>query len=255
MNVAYVRLLSSRREDLWRGPGTSSGPDDLRRLRERHGEKIAAVDPESERLMGWISLSPERDAGGTLFTLAGIEVLPPWRGMGIGTGLVDQAGEYLREHKVTRMKFGTSPLLTWNAGLYMKRFGMRYTWKEGVRTPEGRPWPWVTCEWELDDPLVKPPHLRTADLSARSVIDWKGHIPVMRGGHVFSGPLFLPLPDITNDDLAGLAEQTPDFLPAAYRVFQNLFRHGYRFAWFDRIQQDAVPGCSCYYFMENPLAL
>ncbi len=69
MNVAYVRLLSARREDLWRGPGAS--PQDLRRLREKRGEKIAAVDPETERLLGWISLYPEKDAGGVFFALAG----------------------------------------------------------------------------------------------------------------------------------------------------------------------------------------
>ncbi|HUI70955.1 MAG TPA: GNAT family N-acetyltransferase [Spirochaetia bacterium] len=253
MNVAYVRLLASRREDLWRGPGTHA--EELRRLREKRGEKIAAVDPETERLLGWISVYPEKDAGGVFFALAGIEVLPAWRGMGIGTGLVSQAGEYMREHKTARLKFGTSPLLTWNAGLYMKRFGMRYIWKEGVRTPDGKPWPYVSCEWDLDDPLVKPPDLRQEELSARSALDWNGPDPAARRGLVYSGPLFLPLPEISNDDLADRAERRPEFLVTMYRVFQELFRHGYRFGWFDTNPTAVSPQHRCFYFMDNPFAL
>jgi GNAT superfamily N-acetyltransferase len=254
MNVGYKRLFSSKREDLWRGPGVSTG-EEIRRLREKGGEKIAAVDPETERLLGWISIYPDRDAGGTFFALAGIEVLPAWRGMGIGTELVSQAGDYMREHKTSRLKFGTSPLLTWNAGLYMGHFGMRYTWKEGVRTPAGRPWPYVSCEWDLDDPLVKPPDLREEELPSRSAVDWRGLVPVARRGLVYSGPLFLPLPDLSNDDLADLAQRSPENLFTVYRVFHELFRHGYRFAWFDRIPASGSPGCRCFYFMENPFGL
>ncbi|HVP17863.1 MAG TPA: GNAT family N-acetyltransferase [Spirochaetia bacterium] len=255
MNVGYIRLLSARRNDLFRGHEAPAGADDLHRLSERRGERIAAVDPETERLLGWISLYPDRDAGGRFFALAGIEVLPAWRGKGIGTGLIRQAEAYLRERKVTRLKFGTSPLLTWCAGLYMRRFGMRYTWKEGVRTPEGKPWPFVSCEWDLDDPAVKPPDLREKDLPARSAIDWKGPVPVRRSRLVYSEPLFVPLPDLSNDELAGLSDRAPDFLPAIYRIFQDLFRHGYRFSWFDMISAASFPGCCCFYFMENPLAL
>ncbi len=249
MNVAYVRLLSARREDLWRGPGAS--PQDLRRLREKRGEKIAAVDPETERLLGWISLYPEKDAGGVFFALAGIEVLPAWRCMGIGTGLMSQAGDYMREHRTARLKFGTSPLLTWHAGLYMRHFGMRYSWKEGIRTPEGKPWPYVSCEWDLDDPLVKPPDLDEKDLSARSAVDWDGRVPVARRGIVYTGPLFLPLPEMSNDDLADMAARSPELLFTMYRVFNGLFRHGYRFAWFDTVPSSRT----CYYFMDNPFAL
>jgi GNAT superfamily N-acetyltransferase len=253
MNVAYVRLLSSRREDIWRGPGTHA--EELRRLREKRGEKIAAIDPQNERLLGWISVYPERDAGGVFFALAGIEVLPAWRGMGIGTGLISHAGDYLREHKTARLKFGTSPLLTWNAGLYMRHFGMRYSWKEGVRTPDGKPWPYVSCEWDLDNPLVKPLELMQDELEARSAIDWSGADPAPRRGLVYSGPLFLPLPDLTNDDLAGLAERKPEVLVTMHRVFHELFRHGYRFTWFDAIPSASAPLGRWFYFMENPFAL
>jgi GNAT superfamily N-acetyltransferase len=253
MEVSYVRLLSSRREDLWRGPGTNA--EELRRIREKRGEKIAAMDPESERLLGWISIYPNRDAGGLFFALAGIEVLPAWRGMGIGTGLVDQAGVYLREHKATRLKFGTSPLLTWNAALYMRHFGMRYTWKEAVRTPEGKPWPYVSCEWDLDDTLVKPPELRHEELEARSVVDWSGRNPTPRRGFVYTGPLFLPLPDLSNDDLADCVVCTPDFLATMYRIFHELHRHGYRFAWFDAIPSAVAPQSRWFYFMKNPFGL
>jgi GNAT superfamily N-acetyltransferase len=253
MNVAYVRLFSAGREELWRGPGTH--PDELRRLREKRGEKIAAVDPDSEQLLGWISVYPDRDAGGALFSLAGIEVLPAWRGMGIGTGLVSQAGDYMREHKITRLRFGTSPLLTWNAALYMRHFGMRYSWKEGVRTPDGKSWPYVSCEWDLDDPLVKPPDLRQDELEERSALDWAGLTPAPRRGIRYSGPLFLPLPDLTNDDLADLAEGSPEFLFTTYRAFQELFRHGYRFAWFDAVRSAGAGQSRWFYFMENPFAL
>jgi GNAT superfamily N-acetyltransferase len=252
MNVAYVRLLSSNREGLLRGHDAA---EEIERLREKRGEKIAAVDPETERPLGWISLYPDRDAGGRFFMLAGIEVLPAWRGRGIGTGLVTQAGAYLRERKATRLKFTTSPLLTACAGLSMRRFGMRYSWKEGVRTPDGKPWPFVSCEWDLDDPAVKPPDLSEQDLPERSAIDWKGPVPVRRSGLVYAGPLFLPLPDLSSDELADRVKRAPEFLPAAYRVFQELFRHGYRFAWFDTMTSGSFPGCSCFYFMENPLAL
>jgi len=248
MKVAYVRLLSSRREDLGRG-------QDLYRLRERRGEKIAAVDPETERPLGWISIYPDRDAGGAFFALAGIEVLPAWRGMGIGTGLVNQAGDYMREHRTSRLKFGTSPLLTWNAGLYMRHFGMRYSWKEGVRTSEGKPWPYISCEWDLDDPLVKPPDLSLDELGARSAVDWTGLVPAPRRGLVYSGSLFLPLPDLTNDDLADLVQRSPEFLFTMNRVFQELFRHGYRFAWFDTVPVSGTLQRQCFYFMDNPFAL
>lgn len=253
MNVSYVRLFSARREDLWRGPGTH--PDDLRRLREKRGERIAAVDSESEQLLGWISVYPDRDAGGTLFSLAGIEVLPAWRGMGIGTGLVGQAGDYLREHKTARLKFGTSPLLTWNAALYMRHFGMRYTWKEGVRTPDGKPWPYVSCEWDVDDPLVKPPDLRPEELAQRSAIDWTGPLPAPRRGIRYSGPLFLTLPDLSNDDVADLVKRSPELLVTMSRVFQELFRHGYRFAWFDAVPSSVAGAARWFYFMENPFGL
>ena len=76
-----------RREDLWRGPGTHA--EELRRLREKRGEKIAAVDPGTEQLLGWISVYPDRDAGGVFFALAGIEVLPAWRGNGDRYGAVE----------------------------------------------------------------------------------------------------------------------------------------------------------------------
>ncbi len=255
MNVAFVRLLSSRREDLLGGREAAAAAEDLRRLSERRGEKIAAVDPETRRLLGWISLYPDRDAGGRLFALAGLEVLPACRRKGIAAALVAQAEAYLRERRVTRLKFGISPLLTRCAGLYMRRFGMRYTWKEGMRTPEGRPWPFVSCEWELDDPAEKPPDLREQDLPDRSAVDWKGPVPVRRPGLVWSGSLFLPLPDLGSGELADRAARAPEFLPAVYRIFHELFRHGYRFSWFDAMTAASVPGCCCFYFMENPLAL
>ena len=155
MNVAYMRLLSGRPEDLWRGRGPTrrSFAGCVRSAEKRSPPWIRARNSfwggsrSTQTGMRAESFSPS----------PGSKILPAWRGMGIGTGLLNQAGDYLREHKTGRLKFGTSPLLTWNAALCMRHFGMRFSWKEGIRTPDGKPWPYVSCEWDVDDPLVKPP--------------------------------------------------------------------------------------------------
>lgn len=253
MDAHYVRLISGRREDLWRGPGTSL--QDLDGLKERRGEKIVAVDPQSQELLGWVSLYPERGAGGPAFRLADIQVLPAYRGKGIGAALMERAGEYIGERKVPRLKFSTSPLLTWNAGLFMKRCGMRYTWKEGIKTPGAKPWPYVSCEWELDDRLEKPHDLREEDVPQRSVLDWEVSKPVARTGLPHSGPLYVPLPDLSGEDLIAMVRNSPDALEVLHDVFHALFLHGYRFAWFDTLSAVQVPGCRRYYFMEKTFAL
>ena len=100
---------------------------------------------------------------------------------------------------------------------------------------------------------MKPPTSGWRTSDARSVIDWDRSGPGAAPRHrLYRAPL-PPLPDMSNDDLAGLAERTPEFLFTMYRVFHGLFRHGYRFAWFDTIPRRRH--ATCYYFMDNPFAL
>ncbi|HVO39590.1 MAG TPA: GNAT family N-acetyltransferase [Spirochaetia bacterium] len=252
MQAQYVRLISARREDLWQGP--AAVPDDLAGLKERRGERIAAVDPE-QGLLGWITVYPDRDAGGAYLRCADIQVLPAHRGRGIGTELIRRTGDFMRERKLARLKLDTSPLLTWNAGLFMKSCGMRYAWKEGRKTPGGRPWPYVSAEWDPDDPLVKPVDLDEEAAGQRSVLDWDGKLPAARRGVAYSGPLYVPLPDLSGEDLIAIVKNSPQTLTVLHGVFQSLFLHGYRFAWFDTLSRASIPGCRRYYLMESHLGL
>lgn len=255
MKVRFVRIISDSREDLLQGRALSL--DELRSLRERSGEMIAAVDPAGSALIGWIGVYPDRDEGGHLFHLADIDVLPGHRGEGIDAALMEEAEKLIRERKVSRLTFGTSPLLTGNAELYVTRFGTRYRWREGTRTPEGRPWPYVSCECDFDDPVARPLDLRMDEVIPRSVIDWVGIRPMPRQKIVYSGPLSILLPDLTSDALVDADLRDPSFLPTLYHVFHTLFLHGYDFAWFDRLSPSAAPtdGPRCYYVMKRVLAL
>ena len=255
MNLRFVRLISGSREDLLKGRAISL--DELHSLKERRGEMIAAVDAASSALRGWIGIYPGRDEGGHLFHLADIDVLPGHREEGLDAALMEEAGRFIKERKVSRLKFGTSPLLTGNAALYVTRFGTRYKWREGTRTPEGRPWPYVACECDFDDPLERPLDLRAEEIIPRSVIDWEGLRPFPRQKVVYSGPLSVLLPELTGDSLVEADVRDPGFLPTLYEVFHALFLHGYDFAWFDRLTPSASPGGGpcCYYIMRRVLAL
>ncbi|HYW85555.1 MAG TPA: hypothetical protein VFB30_20045, partial [Spirochaetia bacterium] len=202
-------------------------------------------------------LYPDRDEGGHVFHLADIDVLPGHREEGIDDALMQEAAGFIRERKLSRLKFGTSPLLTGNAALYITRFGARYKWREGTRTPEGKPWPFAACECDLDDPIERPLDLRAEEIVPRSVIDWEGVQPLPRRKVVYSGPLSILLPELTRDSLVEADSRDPEFLPTLYQVFHALFLHGYDFAWFDRLPLSAVPpgGPRCYYIMRRVLAL
>ena len=255
MSFRFVRLISDSREDLLKGRAISL--NELRSLKERHGEMIAAVDTASSALFGWIGVYPGRDEGGHVFHLADIDVLPGHREEGVDAALMQEAGTYIRQHKVSRLKFGTSPLLTGNAALYITRFGTRYKWREGTRTPEGKPWPYVSCECDFNDPVERPLDLRVEEVVPRSVIDWTGVRPLPRQKVVYSGPLSLLLPELTRDSLVEADARDPSFLPTLYRVFHSLSLHGYDFAWFDRLPASAAAsdGPRCYYIMKRVLAL
>ena len=259
MNIRFARLISGRKPGPWEGLATAPPGllEDLTFFRERHGEKIVALDAESGAPLGWVGLYPDKDEGGLFFHRAGIEVHPAHRGKGIDSGLMEEAGRFIRTRKAARLKFGTSPLLTENAALYITRFGTRYHWREGVKTPGGRPWPCVSCECDFDDPLARPLDLLENEVSARSVVDWEGMTPHPRKGVVYSGPLSVVLPDLPSEGLARAVESVPRFLETMHSVFQQLYLHSYGFAWFDRIApEEAVAGSpSCYYVMNKVLAL
>ncbi len=176
MELGFIRLIEEHREELWNSLGDYSkvftqagavsraslthgsagvkGPvDHLAYLKERHGEKIVAVDRSSGAVVGWVGVFPDRDTRGAFFHLAGIEVHADHRGCGIGTGLMSEVREYVLGRRASRLRFGTSPLLVPCAALYIRQFGTRYHWKEGVRLADGRPWPCVSCECDFDDPL------------------------------------------------------------------------------------------------------
>jgi GNAT superfamily N-acetyltransferase len=255
MKVQFVRLLADAREDLLEDRPSSA--EELRSIRERHGERIAAVDVDSARPLGWIGVYPGRDEGGHFYHLSGIEVLPGHRGEGIEAALLEEAARFIGGHKVQRMKFGTSPLLTASATLYITRFGTRYRWREGGRTAGGVPWPHVTCECDFDDPLARPLDLRDDEVLARSVVGWEGRMPILRRKVVYSGPLSVSLPELDADALAEAETRDPPFLTTMYSVFHELFIHGYGFAWFDRLPDRLAPpgGPPFYYVMNRVLGL
>jgi hypothetical protein len=248
----FVRLLSDSRDDLLEG--RPSSVSEMRSIRERHGERIVALDPDGERPLAWIGVFPGRDEGGHFYHLAGIEVPAEHREEGLEAALMEEAARFMAEHKVKRLKFGTCPLLTANASLYVTRFGTRYRWRPGVRTAEGALWPSVTCECDFDDPLARPIDLRDDEILSRSVVAWDGRKPIPRQKVVYSGPLAVVLPAL---DAAALAGAGGEFLSTLYAAFQSLHLHGYGFAWFDSLPARLAPSHEplFYYVMNRVLAL
>jgi len=261
MSVRSVPLIAGPREG--RPRVREALLDDLRHLKERRGEMIAALDEETGSVLGTIGIYPDRDEGGTCFHLVGIEIEPGCAEQGIDAFLLEEAGRYLRAHRTTRLKFGTSPLLTRNAGLYVTRFGSRYRWREGTRTPDGQPWPYVSCECDFDDPLARPLDLREEEVAGCSVVEWDGGRPTLRSHLVYSGPLAVLLPDLDGDSLARARERDTGFIATLYSAFHSLHIHGYGFAWFDRLPAAGTPPAAdtrlgtpcCYYVMSRIIAL
>jgi GNAT superfamily N-acetyltransferase len=255
MNLRFVRIISGAREDILKTRASSL--EDLRSLKERHGEKIAAVQEGDDSVLGLIGLYPDKDEGGHFYRLTGIDVPPAHRGKGVEAALLEEAGKLIQARKVTRLKFGTSPLLTPNAELYVTRFGTRYWWREGTHTPAGAPWPYVSCECDFDDPLARPLDLRPEEVVPRSVLDWEGLAPRPRRKVVYSGPLSVTLPELTNETLSEKGERDPDFFPTLYAVFHALFVHGYGFAWFDRLPAGMAAAADpwFYYVMSRVVSL
>ena len=155
-----------------------------------------------------------------------------------------------------RLKFGTSPLLTRSAWLYVNRFGARYRWREGTRTPDGQPWPHVSCECDFDDPLARPLDLRDEEVPARLFVSWSDGRPAVRADLRFSGPLCVALPDVDSDGLLAMARD-PAVIAMLYSAFQSLHVHGYEFSWFDRLPGPGGVhgGPRWYYIMKRVVVL
>jgi len=278
MDLVFIRLIEEHREALWTGlgdfskvftqagavsrasithgsAGTKGPADHLVYLKERRGEKIVAMDRSSGELLGWIGVFPDRDARGAFFHLAGIEVHADHRGSGIASALMGEAREYVLGRTASRLRFGTSPLLVPCAALYVRRFGTRYRWKEGVRLADGRPWPCVSCECDYDDPLPDSRELGADDAESRSVRAWNGGLPVRRPDTVYSGPLSVVLPPFTTTTLAQAMQAVPRFLETLYAAFEELFLHGYGFAWFDRLPESPESRPFWYYVMSRSFAV
>jgi hypothetical protein len=219
--------------------------EEVHRLKERRGEMLAAVDEETGTVQGTIGLSPGKD--GT-FQLTRIEIETGCTTEGVDALLLEEAGRFLRHHRAARLKFGTSPLLTRSAELYITRFGSRYHWREGTRTPEGQPWPFINGECDFDDPLARPLDLREDEVAERSVLEWNGGRPNLRSGLVYSGPLSVLVPDIDAAALTRIRRQDPDVIATVYSAFHSLHIHGYGFAWFDKLSPAAAPGEPSYWY-------
>jgi GNAT superfamily N-acetyltransferase len=253
MGVRSVPLIAGPRKGQL--PVPEALLDDLRHLKERRGELIAAVDDERGTILGTIGIYPVRDEGGTCYHLTGMEVEPRDAGKGIDAFLLEEAGRYLRAHRTTRLKFGTSPLLTHSAWLYVTRFGSRYRWREGPRAPDGQPWPYVSCECDFDNPLARSLDLRDEEVQGRSVVEWVGGRPRIRSRLVYSGPLAVVLPDLDGQTLVRAREQDPGFIATLYSAFHSLHAHGYGFDWFDRLPAAGGQPAGWYYVMKRVVAL
>jgi hypothetical protein len=255
MNVRFVRLISGSRAGL--PEGFPDFRDELRYLKERHGEKIAALDDSSGTLLGSVSLSPDRDVGGHFFRLAAIDVSRRGLEEGVEAALLEEAKAFISQRHMSRMKLGTSPLLTGHAALYITRFGARYRWRDGIKMPDGRPRPYVSCECDFEDPSARPLDLTEEEVAPRSVLSWDGLRPIPRREVVYAGPLSVLLPELSAEALGEASVQDPELLPVLWSVFHALSVHGYDFAWFDhRDPAVSAPGePPCYYVMKSVVSL
>jgi hypothetical protein len=248
MNVRSVLLIAGPRKGRPEVP--DSLLDDVRRLEERRGEMIAAVHEQTGRVVGTLGLFPDRDEGGRFYHLSGLQWEPEHDGEDVDVFLMEAAGRYLGTRKVMRLKFATSPLLTRSAWLYVNRFGARYRWREGTRTPDGQPWPYVSCECDFDDPLARPLDLRDEEALPLSLLSWELGKPVRRTDLPFRGPLCVALPDLGSDGLSALASREPSVITTLHDAFHALHVHGYEFSWFDRLPgSEAVHGGPRWYYI------
>jgi GNAT superfamily N-acetyltransferase len=105
--------------------------------------EIILAHKESE-IYGWIGLIPRN----TSYELAGIEVHMNHRNKGIGKELMKCAKEYVIEKGCATIEFGTSPLLSSNALLYLHENRAHYKYSKGIMLDANKniPWPYVECK-------------------------------------------------------------------------------------------------------------
>jgi len=155
--------------------------------------------------------------------------------------------------RVHRLVFDVSPLLTPDASLFITRFGARYRWLEGSRTPDGRPWPECSCELDFANPLERPPDMREGEAAEISVLDWDGPRPIPRRGVSYRGLHSVLLPPMDREVLDRAVAGVPSIPETMTEVLSALHRHGYGFIWFDRTVYGGRP--FHYYLMRNRMAL
>ena len=213
--------------------------DELHRLKERRGEMIAAVDDDTGEVVGTIGLYPDKDEGGRFSHLAGIEV-GPGPAADVEGFLLEEAGAWLRARRMTRLKFGTSPLLTRNAWLYVTRFGSRYRWREGARTPGRSAVALRLLRMRFRRPAGASPGPAGGPGAAaqRPGLEGRQAGPARRPGVLraacpwcFRTWTVTPWPRRQRRD--------PGFIATLYAAFHALHQHGYGFAWFDRLAAPA----------------
>jgi len=260
MKVLY--LIAENQEKLWlkqdfaqtfRESSTSrNAAEHFHYIRSQKGEKIAVID-RYDRILGWIGLIPGADRAGRYYTISGHEVRGECRGQGIGTRLLAEAREYAQYLGVSRLKFGTSPLWTINSWLYITRLGSRYTWVNRIKLADGTPWPYVSGEWEPENPQRKPAELPGLDVQRLSVLDWKGFRPVRREPLPRGRAITVLLPPLTAEQVRKAAEVVQGFLRILFDLFETLSRLGYGFIWFDRLEHREE--IMYFYYMTKELNL
>jgi GNAT superfamily N-acetyltransferase len=237
-------LIDNNKKDLWRKQDFSrifresatsrNAADYYDYIQSQSGEIIALLD-DGSRILGWIGLIPGMDERGRCYTLSGQEVSPEYRRQGLGVRLMEEARDYLRGRRTARLKFGTSPLLTANAALYITKFGTRYTWNNKVRLADGARWPYVACECDFAHPVGKPPELSALDIRRISLLDWRGYSPRLAAGPLPARRAALILPALTRRRLDALIDEKKEFLKSVFSLIDSLHSRGFGFAWFDRL--------------------
>jgi hypothetical protein len=87
------------------------------------------------------------------------------------------------------------------------------------------------------------------------VLSWDGGLPLRRQGIVYSGALSVVLPPFTTVTLGHALQAVPRFLETLYTAFEDLFLHGYGFAWFDRLPGNPQSRPHWYYVMTRSFAV
>ncbi len=252
--MKVTHLIGDKKEKLWQKQDFSkifresvtsrNATEHFDYLKAQNGEKIAFVNSNDE-ILGWIGLIPDQDRRGKYYILSGHEVRSDYRGLGIGAKLLEEAKKYLKKYQASRLKFGTSPLLTVNASLYITRYGAQYTWNDKIKLADGKPWPYVSCECNFNNPLKKPLELSSRNVLAANLLEWDGLRPKPIKFVRYTGGLSILLPPISKSQLRTATDNIDGFLETTFNLFDSLNRTGYGFIWFDKLK---IEGNTFYYY-------